>query len=333
MAKYLLPLLRELADGAFHSGDELGRSLGVSRASIWKLSKKVSALGLELHSVRGKGYRLDQRLDLLDRKVLLGGLSASQREKISELELKLTVDSTNTYALRRAQKGELDLANGRAFVCLAEQQTAGKGRRGREWLSPFGSNVCLTMVREFELGAAGLEGLSLVVGLALVRALRQIGALDLGVKWPNDVLWKNKKLAGILLEMTGDVSGVCQVVIGIGLNVRVDPLGMDGVNQPWTDLSNICPSLPSRSHLVVRVLGELMGVLTEFEECGFAGFMDEWNERDALKGLPVDLISSSGSIRGVASGVNSSGALLLATSDGLQSFYGGEVSLRKANIA
>src|SRR5690606_4227607 len=224
-------------DGRFHTGDELGLRFGVTRAAIWKAVRKVSGSGLEVHSVRGKGYRLSEALTLLDAQQIRQQLSQNSRSAIHELELLSCVDSTNAHALRRIQAGSLDLPPAGTYVCLAEMQTAGKGRRGREWVSPFGHNLYLTLVREFDSGASGLDGLSLVAGISLVKALQTWGFTGLALKWPNDLLWQGHKLGGILIEITGDVTGTCQVVIGMGLNLKQNPATMTAVDQPWATLS------------------------------------------------------------------------------------------------
>lgn len=335
MSLQLLPLLQILSDGKFHSGDDLGQLFDVSRTTIWKLSKKIAGLGLDIHSVRGKGYRLRRPLELLDREKLLAELTSGQRAKVAELELLTVVDSTNSHAMRRIQKGSFELAGAKVLVFLAEQQTAGKGRRGKEWVSPFGSNMYLSVVREFESGAVGLEGLSLVVGLVLVRALAKLGVAGLGVKWPNDLLWNEKKLAGILLEMTGDLTGACQVVVGIGLNIQSDEAGMESVDQPWVDLSRVQHFQSGRNQLVGQVISELLTALDEFEDKGFAGFKQEWEKTDVLAGVQVELKRSASQEQGVigeAVGVDGSGALLIKTAEGLELFHGGEVSVRRMQV-
>ncbi|MDC0598970.1 bifunctional biotin--[acetyl-CoA-carboxylase] ligase/biotin operon repressor BirA, partial [Gammaproteobacteria bacterium] len=321
MSQRLFPILKMLSNGKFHSGDELGAALGVSRAAIWKSIQKLTKFGLHVHSVRGKGYRLTQPLELLNQQKLLEELGQTQIDKIEEIELLLSIDSTNSHAMRRIQKEPIDLSQGKVLICLAEQQTGGKGRRGREWISPLGHNMYLSIAREFESGAVGLEGLSLVVGLALIRALKKSGIDGLSVKWPNDVLWGNRKLAGILLEMTGDVTGTCRVVIGLGLNIQVEAETMRGIDQPWVDVSSILSSLPGRNQLISCVINDLLLVLDEFEARGFESFMQEWDAVDAIKGCQVELLRSlkaeSNNIVGIASGVNESGALLLTTPNGV----------------
>ena len=324
------PLLEILADGRFHSGDELGRALGVSRAAIWKAVQGLQALNLDVHSVKGKGHRLAAPLELLRREAILAELDAAGKAALQDLEILLNVDSTNSHLMRQAQ--EAGSAPGLVRVCLAEQQSAGRGRRGRRWVSPFGRNMYLSLLRQFATGAVGLEGLSLVVAVALVRALRQAGVEGLALKWPNDVLWGRRKLAGILLEMSGDVTGDCQVVIGIGLNIDSDPRAMAEVEQPWIDLRAVSPVLPGRNRLVGLVLMQLLAALREFETGGFAVFRAEWEALDAYRGLPVEVrqgaAGEGGSTSGVAQGVDAHGALRLDTGNGVRIFSGGEVSIR-----
>ena len=199
----LKALLSILSDGEYHSGDALGRRLGVSRTAIWKQLKKIGDLGVVLESVKGKGYRLPGGLDLLDPATINKSLTPLASEMLSTLDVFEVVDSTNVIALSRAMEG----AHG--YLCTAEQQTAGKGRRGKVWASPYASSLYISAVWEFPSGAAALEGLSLAVGVAVVDALTQAGLENVQLKWPNDILCGGRKLAGILLEVAGDLSGPC----------------------------------------------------------------------------------------------------------------------------
>jgi BirA family biotin operon repressor/biotin-[acetyl-CoA-carboxylase] ligase len=321
-------LVAVLADGKFHSGDELGQQFGVTRSAIWKAVKKLSEIGLEIHSIRGKGYRLSEPLTLLDESAFLANLSANNKGKISELEVLECVDSTNSHTLRRIQNRSLQLEPGQAYLCLAEMQTAGKGRRGRRWVSPFGHNLYLTLVQVYEKGASGLEGLSLVVGLALVKALHSSGFSGLGLKWPNDVLWKNKKLAGILIEINGDIAGTCQVVIGVGLNLKQNEDIMREVSQPWTSLAELGFEQIQRNRLLGRILDFQLSALESFGAKGFASFVPEWRLHDVTIGKKLELITAMGSLTGVGEGVDLNGALILRTEQGIRKFHGGEISLR-----
>jgi BirA family biotin operon repressor/biotin-[acetyl-CoA-carboxylase] ligase len=321
-------LIAALADGRFHTGDELGQRFGVTRAAIWKAVRKLPDYGLEVHSVRGKGYRLSEALTLLDAEAINNNLSVNNRARIHELELVPVIDSTNSHTLRHARSYALE--PGHVYVCMAEMQTAGKGRRGRHWVSPFGHNLYLTVLREFSAGAASLEGLSLVIGIALVNALQEWGFGGLGLKWPNDVLWNERKLAGILIEISGDVAGTCQVVIGLGLNLHMKPEAMQAVEQPWAALTQLGFVQQDRNRLFGRILDRVLTALERFESTGFGAFADDWNRLDISAGRQVELNSASGSVMGLGLGVDAGGALLLDTAAGVRRFQGGEVSLRAA---
>ncbi len=324
-------LLKLLSDGKFHSGETLASSLNVSRTAIWKMISRLREFGLELHSVKGKGYRLQETLDLLDRESLLQNLPVAVRNKIGRLEIFPSILSTSSYMMQKAQARQLDLANKKVAICLAEQQTGGRGRRGRSWVSPFGHNLYLTLAREFNHGISELEGLSLVVGLALIRVLRARGYHDLGIKWPNDVLWQGRKLAGILIEISGDPTGFTQVMIGLGLNIRVAESAMQEVEQAWVDLYTINQHLPERNVLAAELLTEIIDVIESFEMTGFNSFRQEWDSFDVLKNFEVELLTGAvgaGHIVGKVLGVDAHGALQLETANGIETFHGGEISPR-----
>jgi len=314
-------ILGLLADGDYHSGKVLGELLGVSRTAVWKHLQKLEAYGLPLESVKGKGYRLLGGLELLDAGRITASLSAEARAGLAELELCESLDSTNRLAMTRAQSG-----GAHGYVCLAEHQTDGRGRRGRQWASPYGQSVYLSAVAEFDGGAAVLEGLSLAVGVALVRALKRAGAGGVGLKWPNDVLADGRKLAGILLEMSGDVAGVCQVVVGVGLNVSV-AAGVADIDQPWVDVAELVPDV-SRNDLVGFILDELLPLLMNYQRLGFAAYRDEWEALHVHQGCEVELSTVALLTQGVALGVTSTGALRVDVDGSEQIFNGGEVSLR-----
>jgi BirA family biotin operon repressor/biotin-[acetyl-CoA-carboxylase] ligase len=249
--KYAVPktdVLPLLADGEFHSGQQLADVLGISRTAVWKQLKKLEELGLEVEASKASGYRLPGGIELLDAQKIQSGLGTSASPVLTRLWLDSAVDSTNAEAMRQLQQGPCA-----GLVCLAEQQTAGRGRRGRSWVSPFASNLYLSVVWEFEGGAASLEGLSLAVGVAVAQGLENCGAGGIELKWPNDLLHQGRKLGGILIEMVGDAAGSCQVVIGIGINVRMPRQAGEAIDQAWTDLSQIAPGLPHRNHLLVLV--------------------------------------------------------------------------------
>jgi len=320
-------LLALLADGQFHSGEELAAVLGVSRTAVWKRLKRLSAeAGLSLESVRGKGYRLQQGVDLLDGGRIRAALGGPQSALLAELLVLDSVDSTNSELLRRAQAGA-----GSGLACTAERQTAGRGRRGRAWVSPYASNIYLSVLWRFGQGAAALEGLSLAVGVAVCRALAACGVAGAALKWPNDVLHGGAKLGGILLEMSGDAAGACQVVVGIGLNVHMPAAAAGAIDQAWTDIRRASGGpVPQRNALAAALLNEVLPLLAGFERQGFGAWRQAWLALDAYAGAPVILDTGGQRLAGVARGVDGRGALCLETASGVQAFHGGEISLRAA---
>lgn len=318
----LRKILDLLADGQFHSGEELGLLLGVSRAAVWKHLQKLEGLGIKLLSVKGRGYCIDGGLDLLDLKKIAALVRSTLPIK---LNLFPQIDSTNAYLMRHESPA--------LQVCLAESQSAGRGRRGRVWVSPFAQNIYCSIGWGFEGGVAVLEGLSLAAGLAIVRALQRYGIAGLELKWPNDVLYQNQKLAGVLIEITGDPAGYCQVVVGLGVNVAMERNQGDPISQPWIDLRSILAQqgLPhaSRNQLVPMLIDEMVLVLDGYEKAGFSGYCAEWQSLNAHAGQMVELRNGSIICSGICVGVNEFGALVLDTAQGREIFHGGEISLRR----
>jgi BirA family biotin operon repressor/biotin-[acetyl-CoA-carboxylase] ligase len=315
-------LLVILADGKFHSGDALGLTLGVTRAAIWKQLKKVSALGIELNSVKGKGYRIDGGLDLLSEAVVRDYLDPQIMALLPRIDLLGVVDSTNTIAMAQALNGLS------GYVCSAEKQTAGRGRRGRSWASPFARNIYLSVVWTFETGAAALEGLTLALGVAVVQALTDAGVEELQLKWPNDIIYRQQKLAGILVEVTGDAAGPCSAVVGIGLNVSMPEASAKNIDQRCIDVDSLLDMHMSRSQLLALVLNNIVPLLDSFEQRGFDSYRQRWQRLDSFFGQPVQVEWGDQRVIGSAQGVDDSGAYCVMTEQGQRRFSGGEVSLR-----
>jgi BirA family biotin operon repressor/biotin-[acetyl-CoA-carboxylase] ligase len=316
-----LELLQLLGDGKNHSGQELASLLNVSRTAIWKQLAKLESLGLELLSQSGKGYRLVGGLELLEKDRISSLVVPSVTNAIAELTVLKLVDSTNSYLMRQ------EPANG-ISVCFAEFQTAGRGRRGRHWVSPFASNIYLSLRLSISSGLGAVEGLSLAVGVAVANALDELGVVDLQLKWPNDVLWSGKKLGGILIEVVGDPSGVCHLVVGLGLNLRTEKSMVNAIDQPWVALDAILPTPPSRNRVAAGLLNHIVPLLSDYEATGFVGYKPAWESLNAHTNQQVDLFMGSVQATGLVRGVNAVGALLLETDKGLEVFHGGEVSLR-----
>jgi len=320
-------LLRMLADGEYHSGQDLALALGVSRTAVWKQLNRLGELGLQIDSVRGRGYRVPGGVDLLCAEAVRAGLRPPAAALLSRLEILDDADSTNAHAMRLLEQG-----GGAGLVCTAERQTAGRGRRGREWVSPYARNLYLSLVWEFNQGAAALEGMSLAVGVAVARALAACDLPAVRLKWPNDILFDGAKLGGILLEMAGDAAGACQVVVGVGLNVAMPATAAEAIDQAWTDIATITGGHhPGRNTLLAALLNELLPLVAGFEAQGFRPWREAWQALDAYADAPVVLHTGSQRIAGTARGVDERGALQLETVTGIQAVYGGEISLRAAS--
>ena len=320
-------LLALLSDGEFHSGESLGGMLGMTRAAIWKKLKSLEELGLRVDSVRGKGYRLGAGIELLNKNKIEKYIEDDIRSQVA-VHTCLKTGSTNDLVRDIAVPGKLNF-------CLAEYQTSGRGRRGRSWVNPFGSTICLSALWAVGEGTASLEGLSLAVGLAVLKALEACGGSQLKLKWPNDILWKSpqgyKKLCGILLEVHGDPTGECEVIIGIGINIALSAEQLENIGQPAADLHLVCNKVVSRNQVVGSVVNVLGHMLESYEHGGFGLFREEWQRHDAFVGQTITLDASGRKVTGVAKGVDAQGGLLLETQSGLMIFNGGEVSLRSAN--
>lgn len=318
----LMLILQLLADGQFHSGEELGGLIGVSRSAVWKHLQKMEEIGVKVSSIKGRGYCISGGLDLLDQVKIRAELCTSLA---LELSVFTQIDSTNSFLMRKEARA--------MQVCLAEFQSDGRGRRGRRWISPFAKNIYCSIGWGFESGVAALEGLSLAIGLAVVRTLRRHGVSGLELKWPNDVLYGDQKLAGILIEMTGDPAGYCEVVIGLGVNISMINQDVELIDQPWVDLHSILLaqglSLISRNQLAAMLIDELVSLLANYSQSGFSVYWDEWQSYNAYKGKLVELTNGSVIHQGVCMGVTTKGALIIETASGEEIFHGGEVSLRR----
>ena len=314
----MLTLLKLLKDGRFHSGQALGVALGVSRSAVWKQLQHLEAeLGLSIHKVRGRGYQLAAPLTLLD--------PVEIREQAPSCDWPIlvfdSIDSTNAEALRAVERGQAA-----PFLVLAERQTAGRGRRGRKWASPFAENIYYSLVLRIEGGMRQLEGLSLVVGLAVMQALRELGISGAGLKWPNDVLVGQKKIAGILLELVGDPADVCHVVLGVGINVNMQIT--DEVDQQWTSMRLESGKVFDRNHLVGELGATLQAYLSRHQVDGFSAIQAEWEQNHLWQGRAVSLIAGVNHIEGEVLGIDSQGALRLKVGGVEKVFSGGELSLR-----
>jgi len=314
-------LIDILADGQFHSGNELGKKLNVSRSAVWKALQQLRGFDVDIHAVHGRGYRLAEPLELLESTVIQPALNSQTQHHLQSLDILFDVDSTNAWLLKAQNK--------HAVVCLAERQHAGRGRRGRDWVSPFAANLTMSMGWRFELDITAMSSFSLICGVAVVRALKQFDIAELSLKWPNDILCQGKKLGGILIEMRGESGGPCDLVIGLGLNVKMPTTVTDSIDQPWIDLRHHDDNAVSRNLLAVALIDELIQACIACAEGQFHDYLGQWRQLNAFNKQPVTIQMMDGrQVSGIFSDIDESGALLLESAEGLQRFTCGEVSLR-----
>ncbi len=314
-----LTLIGILADGEFHSGEQLGEQLGMSRAAINKHIQTLKDWGIDVFTVTGKGYSLPVPIQLLNEQTIASHLDQGR------LAVLPVIDSTNQYLLERMDQ----LQSGDA--CVAEYQQAGRGRRGRQWFSPFGSNLYLSMYWRLEQGPVAAMGLSLVIGIVTAEVLQALGADNVRVKWPNDLYLKDRKLAGILVELTGKTGDAAQIVIGTGINLAMTSPDTSVVNQGWINLQEAGVTL-DRNQLAALLVNKMRESLQLFEHEGLAPFVDRWSELDNFINRPVKLLIGDREILGIARGIDQQGGLILEQDGVRKSWVGGEISLRPQEI-
>ncbi len=320
-------LLQRLADGRFHSGQELGEQMGLTRAAVWKYIRELRGLGLAVQSVRGRGYRVAGGLSLLDESAIHQALPENSRQRIGCVEVFTSLPSTSSYLKDKPVRP------GQVAVCLAETQTQGRGRRGRHWVSPFAANIYASIKLQLSLEQNIYGSLSLLIGVAICRLLKEVGIQDASVKWPNDVFVNNAKLAGVLIEFNGEANGPVNAVIGMGLNVRMPPSAGEQIDQDWIDLDSLIPGVARhRNRVCARLVDTVLSVLEQSEQGGVAEILTEWRELDMLFDREVVLQLPNRQISGRAAGINAQGHLLIEQSEGqLVAFASGEVSVRVAS--
>ena len=318
-------LIQLLADGDFHSGPAIAEHLGMTRAAVWKALRRArDRLGLTLESARGKGYRLQTPIELLDAERILASMSRQSRAAIERLEIHQQIDSTNRHLMREVSAGAPS-----GTLCLTERQTAGRGRLGRPWISPFGANLYLSLLWRYAAPPAALGGFSLVAGAVVADVLRRAGVQGLALKWPNDLLWHRRKLGGMLLEVSGEAQGPCALVVGVGINLRMAREQGRTIDQPWVDLNEAMGGKGFGRNLVAaQVIDALIAALDRFGREGPGPFLELWNAFDCFRGESVQLLLGERVIRGRVIGIASDGALRLYTDEGERVYHAGEVSLR-----
>ncbi|MCL1080005.1 bifunctional biotin--[acetyl-CoA-carboxylase] ligase/biotin operon repressor BirA [Parashewanella spongiae] len=314
--RQILSVLNE--QKTFVSGEDLAKQLGVTRATISNHIDALEQAGVGIYSVKGKGYKLEKPVPLIDGDALVHQID-NRCFYFDE------IDSTNSFVLKHAE----ELKSG--DICIAEYQSAGRGRRGRKWASPYGSHLYASMLWQFPQGMAQAMGLSLVVGCSLTAVLEKLGLSDVAVKWPNDVYLEGKKLAGILVEMSGQVDGECQVVIGTGVNLSMPTTAAEQIGQPWADIVSQ-QTLPDKTEFAIALHQQLKADIQAFEQSGLSAFVERWQQVDLYCDKPIKLLMADNVVEGICRGIDAQGALLLEVAGEVKAFVGGEITVRKVRL-
>jgi len=317
-------ILKMLSDGAFHSGTDLGKKLGITRAAVCKNIRSLTQSGMDVHRVTGRGYKLDTPLTLLNRSRILKYLGAMAADFRDRLHVVDETDSTNRHLAALITHAK----NMNGMACLAEAQSFGRGRRGRSWVATPYHNLLCSMAWQFPGGPGLVSGLSLAAGLAVLQALEEYGVDGVGLKWPNDVLWGGRKLAGMLADVQGESAGPTQVILGVGVNGFINREDAGRIDQPWVDLRNILGQTADRNRLAALLLRRLRSMFQLFAEKGFAPFRAEWVSRHLYHGRHVHLIQADREIPGTVEGIDENGGLIVHLGKGRQVFHSGEISMR-----
>lgn len=319
--KSLYRLLPLLSHEHYRSGQALAEELGVTRPTISNWVAELVALGVDIYTVKGRGYRLAEPVSLLDRSRVLGELTPELGRVLSVFDIRSEVDSTNRWVLEQKP------VPGQWSVCAAEYQHQGRGRRGRVWQSPPASSVMVSIAVRETLSGDALYAASLVVGVALVRAVQAATGVQIELKWPNDLYHQGHKLGGILCELQGNPLDQPVLVIGFGMNVNRLPLGID---REVTCLADIAGRTIDRGHLLAQSLNEVHAVLMTLREPGgLARLLEEWSRYDCIQDRCILLIRGEETETVVACGIDGSGQLIVRDESGVEtSVNGGEVSVR-----
>lgn len=320
----LKQLLYILNDGQFHSGENLGQQLGITRSGIWKFIRQLQEIEIEIEAKTNQGYRLIDALEFLQINQIKPHVSSHHHCYLDKTLIMDEVASTHSYMVEKINQHD-----DTTLICLAERQTAGRGRFGRQWISPFAKNIILSLRWHAARDFSELSGLSMVVGIAIINALKKYGVPEIELKWPNDILWRNQKVGGVLVDLHSESHAKCDAVISFGLNLSLPKKLIESLEYPIADIAHILQKPPERNKLIGLIIDEMLDTLSLFSQHGLSPFINEWHMLDCAYNRPVSILAGHSIIKGINRGINDRGYLLLENEKGeLLSFSSGEVSLR-----
>lgn len=315
----LLSMMTESKE--YISGEDISRRLGVSRTAVWKYIEDLRKAGYVIEALPRRGYRLLERPDKLLPTEVRSGLSTKILGQV--VHYFPQVGSTNDVARKLAQQGADE-----GTLVVAEEQTSGRGRRGRNWLSPAGTGIFASLVLRPNLLPAQAPVLTLTAAVAGAEAIRQLTNLPVGIKWPNDLLINGRKVAGILTEISAEIDSIFYVIIGIGINVNTNSFP-DELKDIATSLAREGGQAVSRQRLLQLFLLRLEKWYYSLLEGGQDKVLDRWRELSVTLGRQVTIFSPNFTVQGLALDIDQEGALLLQTADHkIVRILSGDVSLR-----
>ncbi len=323
MSEWHTRLFELMADGQFHSGQQLATDLAVSRTAVWKFLQQCRDYGVEIESRHGLGYRLTQAINLLDKQQILDAMSRTARRDCQSITILQKIDSTNDYLGKKIKQHDI-----KGEVVLAEYQTNGRGRRGNRWISPFASGIFLSLAWRMEIPNANIGLLSLFTGVAVIRCLHSLGIPQAGLKWPNDIILQDKKLAGVLIDLHGEANGPINIIIGVGMNYQLSPSGENLIDQPVTGIQEHLGKNVSRNDIAAKLISVLFTMLDDFSKEREKTLLDEWRKYDTCRGRAVTLYQADKKVSGYMQGINEQGHVLIEANNSVTSYASGEVSLR-----
>lgn len=325
MPQNLRNMMQILSDGKYHSETSLENKLELTRRAIWNLVKQLKRYGIGITASAKLGYKIPGGLELLNKKNIAAYINQEFDDYKNKIVVYESLPSTNSYL------AELIKTNGyKKSICFAEHQTAGKGRLGRKWISPYAKSIYLSLAWQFSKSPYELSGLGLAMAIATVAALKICGIeKDIALKWPNDVLWRKKKLGGILVELFGEAHHIYHAIIGVGLNVNIPQETGKKITQPWCDITQITNESLSRNKLAGVLLNQFLITLVSYQNTGLKPFIKKWHKLDASYGKKVTIITPQQTVSGIGAGIDDNGYFLLEDKQKkILSFASGEVSLR-----
>jgi BirA family biotin operon repressor/biotin-[acetyl-CoA-carboxylase] ligase len=323
-----LETLKLLADGRAHSEKELVKSLGLPAPMLSKYIHKLRQLGIKVESSSHQHYQLCCPIDFLDVQKISNNLKVSTADRIHRLEVFPALDSTNTYLLNAPIPDPSQMT-----VCLAEYQSAGRGRHGKKWNVPFGGGLCLSVGWLFNELPQNISALSLSVAVVARRVIGELTGCYPLVKWPNDLVWEDQKLGGILIETSGENENALHVVVGIGINVSIDPTYLKKICD-WPegaiDMNSMVKRQFIKNELAGRLIEDFFATLKSYGSFGFEPHHEEFISAHYLNGREVVLSNGSSELSGTVVTVDLDGALVLKTGSSIRRVISGEVSLRSS---